>query len=97
VPLDRPPKRGMLGRQYFIDRAGYPVLTTDGRPVHIVVDEDTVPVLDEHPHTCRSERPQRRAGGAHCMMRPQHGRKRKSQSSQEGSQRPSDSALDLPQ
>jgi hypothetical protein len=24
------------------------VLTTDGRPVHIVVDEDTVPVLDEH-------------------------------------------------
>jgi hypothetical protein len=37
----------MLGRQYFIDRDGYPVLTTDGHPVHIVVDEDTVPVLDE--------------------------------------------------
>ena len=50
MPLDRPPKRGMLGRQYFIDRDGYPVLTTDGRPVHIVVDEDTVPVLDEHGH-----------------------------------------------
>jgi hypothetical protein len=50
VPLDRPPKKGMLGRQYFIDRDGYPVLTTDGRPVHIVVDEDTVPVLDEHGH-----------------------------------------------
>jgi predicted DNA-binding transcriptional regulator AlpA len=48
VPLERPPKPGMLGRQYFIDRDGYPVLTTDGRPVHIVVDEDTVPVLDEH-------------------------------------------------
>jgi predicted DNA-binding transcriptional regulator AlpA len=50
VPLDRPPKKGMLGRQYFVDRDGYPVLTTDGRPVHIVVDEDTVPVLDEHGH-----------------------------------------------
>jgi hypothetical protein len=50
VPLDRPPKEGMLGRQYFIDRDGYPVLTTDGRPVHIVVDEDTAPVLDEHGH-----------------------------------------------
>jgi hypothetical protein len=47
VPLGRPPKAGMLGRQYFIDRDGYPVLTTDGRPVHIVVDEDTIPVLDE--------------------------------------------------
>jgi hypothetical protein len=50
VPLDRPPKKGMLGRQYLIDRDGYPVLTTDGRPVHVVVDEDTVPVLDEHGH-----------------------------------------------
>jgi hypothetical protein len=50
VPLSRPPKKGMLGRQYFIDRDGYPVLTTDGRPVHIVVDEDTVAVLDEHGH-----------------------------------------------
>jgi hypothetical protein len=50
VPLGRPPKKGMLGRQYFIDRDGYPVLTTDGHPVHFVVDEDTVPVLDEHGH-----------------------------------------------
>jgi hypothetical protein len=40
----------MLGRQDFIDRDGYPVLTTDGHPVHLVVDEDTVPVLDEHGH-----------------------------------------------
>jgi predicted DNA-binding transcriptional regulator AlpA len=50
VPLDRPPKRGGWAGQYFIDRDGYPVLTTDGHPVHIVVDEDTVPVLDEHGH-----------------------------------------------
>jgi hypothetical protein len=50
VPLDRPPRKGMLGRQYFVDRDGYPVLTTDGQPVHIVVDDDTVPVLDEHGH-----------------------------------------------
>ena len=50
VPLDRPPKEGLLGRQYFIDRDGYPVLTTDGRPVHVVVDQDTVPVLDKHGH-----------------------------------------------
>jgi hypothetical protein len=48
VPLGRPPKKGMLGRQYFIDRDGYPVLTTDGKPVHVVVDDDTIPVLDHH-------------------------------------------------
>ncbi len=48
VPLDRPPKQGGWAGQYFIDRDGYPVLTIDGRPVHIVVDEDTVPVLDDH-------------------------------------------------
>jgi hypothetical protein len=36
VPLGRQPKKGMLGREYFIDRDGYPVLTTDGRPVHFV-------------------------------------------------------------
>jgi hypothetical protein len=35
----------MIPRQYFLDRDGYPVLTTDGRPVHIVVDEQGVPVL----------------------------------------------------
>jgi predicted DNA-binding transcriptional regulator AlpA len=50
VPLGRPAKRGGWAGQYFIDRDGYPVLTTDGQPVHFVVDEDTVPVLDEHGH-----------------------------------------------
>jgi hypothetical protein len=48
VPLDPPPKQGGWAGQYFIDRDGYPVLTVDGRPVHIVMDEDTDPVLDEH-------------------------------------------------
>lgn len=48
VPLDRPPRQGGWAGQYFIDRDGYPVLTIDGLPVHIVVDEDTDPVLDEH-------------------------------------------------
>lgn len=48
VPEDRTPREGMLRRQYFLDRDGYPVLTTDGRPVHIVVDEHGVPVPDEH-------------------------------------------------
>jgi hypothetical protein len=47
VPEDRPPRVGMLARQYFLDRDGYPVLTTDGRPVHVVVDEHGMPVLDE--------------------------------------------------
>jgi hypothetical protein len=50
VPLGRPPKRGGWAGQYLIDRDGYPVLTTDGQPVHVVVDEDTAPVLDEHGH-----------------------------------------------
>jgi hypothetical protein len=48
VPEDRPLRAGGLARQYFLDRDGYPVLTTDGRPVHIVVDEHGMPVLDEH-------------------------------------------------
>jgi Clp amino terminal domain, pathogenicity island component len=48
VPEDRPLRVGMLRRQYFLDRDGYPVLTNDGRPVHIVVDEHGLPVLDEH-------------------------------------------------
>jgi hypothetical protein len=39
---------GGLARQYFLDRDGYPVLTTDGQPVHVVVDEHGMPVLDEH-------------------------------------------------
>ena len=34
-----------------------------------------------HPQTSRSERRQRRAGGAHCMLRPRCGRKLKSQCS----------------
>jgi hypothetical protein len=50
VPEDRPFRVGMLHRQYFIDRDGYPVLTTDGRPVHVMVDEHGMPVLDEHGH-----------------------------------------------
>jgi hypothetical protein len=37
--------------------------------------------LTSTPNPCRSERRQRRAGGALCVLRPQYGRKRKSQSS----------------
>jgi hypothetical protein len=48
VPLGRRPKQGGWAGQYFIDRDGYPVLTTNGHPVHLVVDQDTVPVLDKH-------------------------------------------------
>jgi Clp amino terminal domain, pathogenicity island component len=50
VPEDRPPRPGMLPRQYFIDRDGYPVLTTDGQPIHFVVNEHGLPVLDEQGH-----------------------------------------------
>jgi hypothetical protein len=50
VPENRRLRPGMLRRQYFIDRDGYPVLTTDGQPVHFVVDEHGMPVLDEHGH-----------------------------------------------
>jgi len=50
VPEDRPLRPGGLRRQYFLDRDGYPVRTTDGRPVHVVVDEHGMPVLDEHGH-----------------------------------------------
>jgi hypothetical protein len=46
VPQGRPIRADMIPRQYFLDRDGYPVLTTDGRPVHFVVDEQGVPVLD---------------------------------------------------
>ena len=46
VPQGRPVRAGMIARQYFLDRDGYPVLTTDGRPVHFVVDEHGIPVLD---------------------------------------------------
>ncbi len=40
--------QGRAVRQYFIDRDGYPVLTTDGRPVHLLLDEQGEPVRDEH-------------------------------------------------
>jgi predicted DNA-binding transcriptional regulator AlpA len=33
--------------QYFIDRDGYPVLTTDGKPIHILLDHDGRRVLAE--------------------------------------------------
>lgn len=33
--------------QYRIDRDGYPVRTTDGRPVHLLIDEEGNLVLDE--------------------------------------------------
>lgn len=33
--------------QYRIDRDGYPVLTTDGRPLHSLIDEEGRAVLDE--------------------------------------------------
>jgi hypothetical protein len=49
-----------------------------------------------HPQPRRSERRQRRAGGAHCRLRPHHGRTRKSQPSPEGSQRPGDPATRRP-
>jgi hypothetical protein len=47
--------------------------------------------LTSTPNMRRSERRQPRAGGAHCRTRPRCGRESKSQSSQEGSQRPGDS------
>lgn len=43
----RPLSRGRAVLQYLIDRDGYPVLTTDGRPVHDLLDEDGNEVLDE--------------------------------------------------
>jgi hypothetical protein len=39
---------GRYIRQYFIDRDGYPVLTTEGRPIHSLVNEAGEPVRDEH-------------------------------------------------
>jgi hypothetical protein len=32
-------REGLALRQYFIDRDGNPVLTVDGRPVHLLVDD----------------------------------------------------------
>jgi len=39
-------RQGNALRQYFIDRDGHPVLTTDGRPVHLLVDEHGDEVAD---------------------------------------------------
>jgi predicted DNA-binding transcriptional regulator AlpA len=41
----KPFRQGNALRQYFIDRDGHPILTTDGRPVHVLVNEhgDEVP------------------------------------------------------
>jgi hypothetical protein len=39
-------RQGLALRQYFIDRDGNPVLTADGRPVHLLVDESGQEVLD---------------------------------------------------
>ena len=41
-------QQGRAVRQYFIDRDGHPVLTTDGRPVHLLLDDRGEPVRDEH-------------------------------------------------
>lgn len=48
---------GDQARQYYIDRDGYPVLTTDGRPVHIVRDDQGEPVVGpvEIPPGCTVE------------------------------------------
>ena len=32
-------RQGNVLRQYFIDRDGHPVLTADGRPVHLLVNQ----------------------------------------------------------
>lgn len=39
--------RGKAVRQYFIDRDGHPVLTADGRPIHVLVDEDGNALRDQ--------------------------------------------------
>ena len=39
--------QGIALRQYLIDRDGNPVLTTDGHPVHVMIDEEGRFVLDE--------------------------------------------------
>ncbi len=51
--LDSDGRRIMQGwspLQCFVDRDGYPVLTADGRPVHVVVDEQGKAVRGEHGH-----------------------------------------------
>jgi hypothetical protein len=42
--------RGWSPLRCFIDRDGHPVLTADGRPVHVVVDEQGRAVRGEHGH-----------------------------------------------
>jgi predicted DNA-binding transcriptional regulator AlpA len=42
----RPIREGIAVRQYLIDRDGNPVLTTDGRAIDLLVDEQDQPVLD---------------------------------------------------
>ena len=39
-------RQGIALRQYFIDRDGNPVLTADGRPVHMLVNEHGAQVRD---------------------------------------------------
>lgn len=39
-------RQGKAVRQYYVDRDGHPVRTTDGRPVHVLIDEDGGAVLD---------------------------------------------------
>jgi ATP-dependent Clp protease ATP-binding subunit ClpC len=45
-PISRPPSREP--QQYFVDRDGHPVLTSDGRPVHLDYDEEGQEAFDEH-------------------------------------------------
>lgn len=40
-------KQGKALLQYFIDRDGYPVLTTEGNPVHVLIDAEGNHVLGE--------------------------------------------------
>ncbi len=42
-----PVKQGIALGQYFVDRDGNPVLTTDGRPIHLLIDDNGRDVLDE--------------------------------------------------
>ena len=41
-------RQGRAVRQYFVDRDGHPVLTSDGKPVHLLLDEQGEPVRDKH-------------------------------------------------
>jgi HAAS/Clp amino terminal domain, pathogenicity island component len=43
-------RQGLALRQYFVDRDGNPVLTSDGRPVHFLVDEWGNDLLDDGGH-----------------------------------------------